>query len=68
MDGPTARMLFEALREDIAALKQDVTAVIVRHEQEIDELREFKWRVAGALAVVVVIFEVGAKLLGHALK
>ena len=53
MDGPTARMLFEALREDIRSLKRDVTSVIVRHEREIDELREFKWRVAGGLAVVV---------------
>lgn len=68
MDGPTARMLFEALREDIRSLKVDVTAVILRHEQEIEELREFKWRVAGGLAVVVVLFQVGLKLVEFALK
>ena len=68
MDGPTARMLFEALREDIRSLKRDVTSVIVRHEREIDELREFKWRVAGGLAVVVIVFQLGAKLVEFALK
>ena len=68
MDGPTARMLFEALREDIRSLKRDVTAVIVRHDEEIEELQKAHWKQVGALAVIVILFEIGVTLIEHALK
>ena len=68
MDQNMQRLLFETLREDIAELKRDVTTIIMRHEQEIDELREFKWRVAGGLAVLVILFEFGAKVVERAFQ
>ena len=68
MDGPTARMLFESLRQDIRALKSDVTDVLERHDKKIEELEKIRWKWVGAFAALAIVFEIGIKLLGAALK
>lgn len=68
MDPEFVRMLFEAIRQDITALKQDVGIILAKHEREIEDLQAFRWRWVGALAVIAGALELGVKFIEHALK
>ena len=64
MDNETVRHLFISLKEDIRELKRDVGVIIQHHDDRLGELEQFRWRWAGALAAIVVLIELGMKLIG----
>lgn len=60
------RFLISQVREDIAGLKVDIVKVLDQHETEIEELKrnQTAWagKIAGGAFVLVLVIEVGAKI------
>ncbi len=75
MSDDQLRFLYNSLRQDIANLKTDVIGLLekhdeelAKHERDLDELKAFKWKWAGALVVMALFVESAVKFVEHAFK
>jgi len=67
VDSEGTRFLFNALREDIKLLREEIHTILERHEKEIEQSKDFRLKLVGAGALFMLVLEIAFKVAEAAL-